>query len=81
MVEENFTVYEEEEYRMSEEEMLAALQHIYDSLGLQIHDKKICGEILLLLDDIHSILHDTLECPYPPRKSPHLPKIHAPFYF
>lgn len=61
-------MYEEEEIRMTEEEMLATLQLVWDNMGLQIHDKKICGEMLLLLDEMHFHLHDTLQCPYPPSK-------------
>lgn len=61
-------MYEEEEIRMTEEEMLATLQLVWDSMGLQIHDKNTCGEMLVLLDEMRFHLRDTLQCPYPVTK-------------
>ena len=53
---------------MTEKEMLGTLQLVWDNMGLQMQDREVCGEMLVLLDNMYHLLHDDLLCPYPVRK-------------
>ena len=53
---------------MTEKEMLGTLQLVWDNMGLQMQDREVCGEMLVLLDNMYHLLHDDLQCPYPVRK-------------
>ena len=48
--------------------MLGTLQLVWDNMGLQMQDREVCGEMLVLLDNMYHLLHDDLQCPYPVRK-------------
>lgn len=50
---------------MTEKEMLGTLQLVFDNMGLQMQDREVCGEMLVLLDNMYHYLHDDLQCPYP----------------
>ena len=44
--------------------MLGTLQLVWDNM----QDREVCGEMLVLLDNMYHLLHDDLQCPYPVRK-------------
>ena len=48
--------------------MLGTLQLVWDNMGLQMQDREVCGEMLVLLDNMYHLLHDDLQYPYPVRK-------------
>ena len=43
---------------MTEKEMLGTLQLVWDNMGLQMQDREVCGEMLVLLDNMYHLLHD-----------------------
>ena len=47
---------------MTEKEMLGTLQLVWDNMGLQMQDREVCGEMLVLLDNMYHLLHDDLQC-------------------
>ena len=40
---------------MTEKEMLGTLQLVWDNMGLQMQDREVCGEMLVLLDNMYHV--------------------------
>ena len=53
---------------MTEKEMLGTLQLVWDNMGLQMQDREVCGDLLVVLVYLYDVFDVDLQCPYPVRK-------------